>query len=47
MIVTHPLMLYIDLTGSGTWTAGLFALPGTEPSGHQERKGNGVCKIIR
>lgn len=27
MIVTHPLMLYIDLTGSGTWTAGLFALP--------------------
>ena len=29
MIVTHPLMLYIDLTGSGTWTAGLFALPGT------------------
>lgn len=21
MIVTHPLMLYIDLTGSGTWTA--------------------------
>lgn len=29
IIVTHPLMLYIDLTGSGTWTAGLFALPGT------------------
>ena len=29
MIVTHPLMIYIDLTGSGTGTAGLFALPGT------------------
>ena len=33
MIVTHPLMLYIDLTGSGTWTAGLFALPGTVHQG--------------
>lgn len=29
MIVTHPLMLYIDLTGSGNLDGWAFALPGT------------------
>ena len=44
MIVTHPLMLYIDLTGSGTWTAGLLPCLVHNPVGTRRGKGPGSVR---